>query len=293
MSKHINEVSPDELIHSLPDIPEDFHDKDNPDFTKNFLGEIRHPSGKYYSNIARRHYYHPQERTQHLAPGHWVGYRWAIQNLSAPEDWVLDPTCGTGTAIVEAINNQRNGYGIELEYPSVANMNISYQQEKRPVGKSSIYQDSGVTHNLPANQFQLALNGPPYPLLQGASLSSDVHESTFEREIGYNDKEKNIGLQKSDSEAYWDMITALYLNVRKALKSGGFLVTIIKDPINQKKPYLLSNMIGERIKSIGFEVHGSFLHRHIPSTLFMHTYPKKFPEVVIPFYQTGMIYRKV
>lgn len=289
MAKHINQVSPQEIIHYEFSLPDDFHDRENPVFQNKFFGNIIHPSGKYYSNLARRHYYHPDERTKHLAPGHWVGYRWAIQHFSLKDDWVLDPTCGTGTALVEAVNNGRNAYGVELEYPEVARMNVEHQKTDK---KYSIYQDSALTHPFPKNQFALALNGPPYPVLHGSSLSSDVHESTYEREIGYEDKDQNIGLQKSDRDKYWSMIRTLYTNVFEALRPGGFLVTLVKDPINEKQPYLLSNLIGEEIKKIGYKVYGCFLHKHIPSTLFMHTYPKKFPDVVIPLYQTGMIYRK-
>ena len=36
---------------------------------------------------------------------------------------------GTGTAIIEAINNKRDGIGIELEYPEVAQKNIDAQLE--------------------------------------------------------------------------------------------------------------------------------------------------------------------
>jgi len=35
------------------------------------------------------------------------------------------------------------------------------------------------------------------------------------------------------------------------------------------------------------------LHKHIPPTLFMSTYSKRFPEVKIPIYQTGIVLEKI
>ncbi len=37
---------------------------------------------------------------------------------------------------------------------------------------------------------------------------------------------------------------------------------------------------------------GWFIHRHVPTTVFMNTYPKRCPGGKIPFYQTGIILRK-
>jgi len=40
------------------------------------------------------------------------------------------------------------------------------------------------------------------------------------------------------------------------------------------------------------EDYGYFIHKHIPETFFMRTYPKQFPEVTIPKYQVGYILKK-
>ena len=33
--------------------------------------------------------------------------------------------------------------------------------------------------------------------------------------------------------------------------------------------------------------YGSFIHKHLPYTYFMRTYPKRYPEVRLPYYQNG------
>ena len=77
-----NEITPTETLSIRHQIPADYHTED---FTENFLGEIFDTNtGKYYSQTARYKYY-PKQEDKHLCPGHWQGYRWAIQNLTEPE----------------------------------------------------------------------------------------------------------------------------------------------------------------------------------------------------------------
>ena len=40
---------------------------------------------------------------------------------------ILIQTVGSGTAIIESINNRRNGIGIELEWPELCKKNIEHQ----------------------------------------------------------------------------------------------------------------------------------------------------------------------
>mgnify|MGYP001192103961 FL=1 len=295
MPKHIVELPPDEKINLVrTDIPSDFHGKNDFYFQKNYLGQLRHPSGKYYSNHARRRYYHPDERKKHLAVGQWVGYRWVIQNYSEENDFIFDPTCGSGTALVEAYNNKRHSAGIELEFFEVALMNTIHQQQTRPMDRNyqmNLKRGSALSDDFPDIEPTLIINGPPYPILRNSNLSSDIHESTWERDVVY-DQNENLGNMK-DGEQYWSSLKRIYTKCFDILKPNGYLCILIKDPIRDKKYYPLSEKVADLVEQIGFVTKSSFLHRHIPSTLFMHTYPKKFPEVSVPLYQTGMIYQKI
>jgi hypothetical protein len=40
------------------------------------------------------------------------------------------------------------------------------------------------------------------------------------------------------------------------------------------------------------EHYGFFLHKHIPTTMFINTYTKRFPDIKIPLYQAGIVLRK-
>ena len=137
-----NEITPTEILTTRLSIPADYH---TDDFTENFLGEIFDlKSGKYYSQNARSRYY-PKQEDKHLCPGHWQGYRWAIQNLTEPGDWVFDPTCGTGTTLVEAYNHGRNSAGVELEFPKIARANIDHQRARTDVSANLMQGDARET----------------------------------------------------------------------------------------------------------------------------------------------------
>ena len=86
----------------------------------------------------------------------------------------------------------------------------------------------------------------------------------------------------------------MYSQAIEFLKPGGYFVILIKDMIQNKKPYLLSSMIANEVleNNPDVEYHGLYLHRHVPETMFMRTYPKMYPGVPVPSYQAGIVLRK-
>tara|TARA_Y100000310_G_scaffold330015_1_gene400913 strand:+ start:277 stop:1212 length:936 start_codon:yes stop_codon:yes gene_type:complete len=296
----------EELLIRNNGVPEDYHCDC---YLDNYLGEIYNTKlDKYYSQRARNNYYNPKAGT-HIAPGHFLGYRWAIQNFTDKGDWVFDPTVGTGTAIVESINNGRNGAGIELEFPDITKANIDYQFERDhdlPSGKYFFTQGNAKNvssilrkGNFKDESIQLIINGTPYPTL--GSVSSDAPErKNFKSDgsIGMNKTfdysiEDNFGKKKG--QEYWDLIREMYLGCIPFMKVGGKMVILIKDMIRNKEPYLLHKMIIDEIldSTDKLKYYGTYLHKHIPATLFMSTYSKRFPEVKIPIYQTGIVLEKI
>ena len=291
-SKYNNNIGiTEELSFRNEGIPKNYHCKCEY-CTKNYLGEIYDiENDTYYSQRGRKKYYSPEAGT-HIAPGHFLGYRWAIQNFTKKGDWVFDPTVGTGTAIVEAINHERNGIGIELEFPEVAEANINYQYTQTVNRENPVLGVSKFIHGnakeidklLPRKEvekdsIQLVINGTPYPTL--GSVSSDaperknlaktengkikiVNNTTFDYEF-----KDNFGKKKGDE--YWDLVTNMYLDCIPFMKKGAKLVILIKDMMQNKKPYLLHKMIIDDIllNTDELEYHGMYMHKHIPPTLFM------------------------
>ena len=298
----------DQLYHRS-EIPEDYHCSCDL-CTKNFLGEIFHvPTNEYYTQLSRKKYYFPDVKPKggfdtHICPGHWSGYRWAIQNLSEPGDMVYDPTVGTGTAIVEAINAGRNGVGIELEFPQITKRSVDVQYERGTAkGVGTVIQGDArdQIELLEQNGFEgecmdLIVTGSPYPVLGGRQSDSperpngDYRNRDF-KDVKYEDT-RNAGVLRGHK--YWNLIEELYVKAISKLKPAGKFVTIIKDPTQNKKPYLLHKYITDIVMATNpVEYYGSFIHRHLPYTFFMNTYHKQNPDVeIIPYYQTGIVLQK-
>jgi len=307
------DVGVTDLLYDRPDVPEDYHCTCEY-CTGNFIGEIYHtPSDSYYTQATRNSYYLAEgdwgNAEKHICPGHWEGYRYAIQKFTEPGDWVFDPTVGSGTAIVEAINLGRNGVGIELEFSEITKhiVDLQYKRGIQPpmagynpyevhsVGKI-IEGDARDTDELLRKNdftkecFDLIVNGTPYPVLGGNQSDAPERKTG---EMIYYQHEKNVGILKG--EKYWETVDQIYSACVEYLKPGGKFVTIIKDPTQKKKPYLLHKMITDHVlqNNPNMRYYGTFVHKHIPFTYFMRTYPKRFPEILIPLYQTGTVLEKV
>ncbi len=104
--------------------------------------------------------------------------------------------------------------------------------------------------------------------------------------------EDNIGLTKGD--AYSNLVKTMYTKAIQYLKPGGYFVILIKDLVQDKKPYLLHKEIIDIVmdNNPDMEPYGFFLHKHVPTTMFINTYTKRFPNIPIPLYQTGIVLRK-
>jgi DNA modification methylase len=290
-------------------VPSDYHCKC--DYcTKNYIGEIYDvAAGTYYSQAGRRRYYNPKAGT-HIAPGHFLGYRWAIQKFTNPGELVFDPTVGTGTAIIEAINNGRNGAGIELEFPTITQANIDYQflrENDKPTGKYTFIHGNAkeLTTLLPAkgimhDSISLVINGTPYPTLGSSSSDAPERKNLKKDDAGkiqvvnnttfdYKNPD-NFGAKKGTE--YWNFITNMYLDCIPFMKKEGKMVILIKDMMQNKKAYLLHKMVIDDIlaNTKELEYYGMYMHKHLPPTLFMSTYPKTYPTAgQIPLYQTGIV----
>lgn len=302
-AKHTNSIPYNHIVDHRLGIPSDYHCTCK--YCQNFMGEIYHvDEDKYYSNRIRKGYY-VDKAGDHLDVGHVIGYKWAIQNLSPKGGWVFDPTAGTGTAVVEAILSGRNGIGIELEYPEVGLRNIAEQFGKARIPDHSVlsYFRQGDATKLDEYFTEwgfkepfldLIINGTPYPKLSGRSSDAPERKNLKTKEDKSFDymHEDNIGLTKGD--AYSNLVRTMYTKAIQYLKPGGYFVILIKDLVQDKKPYLLHKEIIDIVMANNpdMEAYGFFLHKHIPTTMFINTYTKRFPNIPIPLYQTGIVLRK-
>jgi hypothetical protein len=319
MSKSTTKVTPTQELFHKTEIPTDYHCTCNY-CTTNFLGEIYDTEHDRPYSASARYCYYPKRtgEDKHLDPGHFQGYRWAIQQFTEPGDWILDPTVGTGTAIVEAVNNGRNGIGIEIEYPHITQEAIQAQYDREAPatgeylfrqGNAKLIKQYLDEWNVEKNSLQLIINGTPYPTIGAKSsdsperkaftdkVSKEEREYFFDDSFDYNNPD-NFGTKKGSE--FWNLVDNMYWDSVEYLKPGGYFVVIIKDMTQNGKPYLLHKMVIDHVLEKGslfkthndLEYHGAFIHKHYPPTLHMNTYPVRFPDRVIPLYQTGIVLRK-
>jgi modification methylase len=95
--------------------------------------------------------------------------RQAISAYTQPGHLVLDPMCGIGTTLVEAIHLGRDAIGIELEprWAELASANIAHTRRHGATGTATVV--TGDARDLPnlldpdlAGQLALVLTSPPY-----------------------------------------------------------------------------------------------------------------------------------
>jgi modification methylase len=95
--------------------------------------------------------------------------RQAIAAYSQPGDLILDPMCGIGTTLVEAVHLGRNAIGIELEarWAALASANIAHARSHGATGTATVI--TGDARHLPnlvdpdlTGRVALVLTSPPY-----------------------------------------------------------------------------------------------------------------------------------
>jgi SAM-dependent methyltransferase len=101
----------------------------------------------------------------------------AITDYTAPGDLVLDPMCGIGTTLVEAVHLGRDAVGVEYEAPwaQLARRNLHHARTQGATGTGTVHcgdarQLDTVLEPKLAGQVALVLTSPPY----GASLHGQV-----------------------------------------------------------------------------------------------------------------------
>lgn len=272
-------------------LPKDYHCKCS--YCKKFMGTLVRPDGTKYSRNDRRKYYSKAEiaKTDGSKDGHIAKTplhiaRWAVQQFTKPGNWVLDPTMGAGTTGVEALRHGCNVEGVEIQFVDVIQQNWAVNN---PFNREAVIHHGdarSLAGMLPKRRrYDLVVNNPPY--------SGDVSQIGQGGALYDYDKTlNNLAFLKEGAE-YYDTMQRIYAECVKHLKPGGRLVIGVKDMMKNKAPYMLHQGLAECVNAIpGLEYEGMVLLPHYPTTLFMNTYPKRYPEIQIPMYQTVLVFRK-
>ncbi len=186
--------------------------------------------------------------------------RRAIGAYSEPGQLVVDPMCGIGTTLVEAIHLGRDALGIELErrWASLATANLAHARDQGAPGRAGVLEGdarqlprlltrarrhglaspglpaettaSGNVARLGSGSVDLILTSPPYgrdiqlidkpAWIRGGSLGAKDARN-------YSGDPGNLGHARG--EHYRAAMAEVYAACAAALKPGGFLVVVTKN----------------------------------------------------------------
>lgn len=280
--------------------PSDYHCSCK--YCRKTIGELRPNSTEYYSRLERNKYYDPCERGKgqgHIAKTPLHIARWAVQNYSAPGDWVLDPTAGAGTTMVESLVQGRNAAGIELEYVDIIRANVTNHTKEKlrsVIGFGDARDIDKMIEFLKKRNIRpsLVVNNPPYfgdqsfpgPAKEGTGPQFRDKETTY----FYDKALPNIAFLREGDE-YWRTMTRIYKKCLDFLKPGGHFVVGVKDQMRQKKPDGLHEKLANILKSLDMISVGVAVLKHHPGTLFLNTY-EKLHGVPPVRYQSIVVFKK-
>ncbi|MEU9743413.1 DNA methyltransferase [Micromonospora chersina] len=154
----------------------------------------------------------------------------AIAAYTQPGDLVLDPMCGIGTTLVEAIHAGRDAIGVEYEprWSNIADANITHAQQQGASGRASVVRGDATRLRslLPAaltGQVALVVTSPPYgPTVHGLVRPGADGVAKFDN--AYNDGTDKGNLAYRDLTGLTDGFEQILSGCAVLLRPGGTVV---------------------------------------------------------------------
>jgi DNA modification methylase len=168
---------------------------------------------------------------------------------------VLDPMCGTGSALIAALRAGRNSYGIELnpKYAEIAKQIIA--EERAGLGSQVeglmsevINADATSALDLRLPAFDYVLTSPPYwDMLRarGADTQKKRRSST-DLDVFYSDDPNDLG-NVDDYETFLAKLVEIYKRLKPLLREKAYLTIIVKNVKKGGKIYPLAWDIGREL----------------------------------------------
>lgn len=238
--------------------------------------------------------YHWLEK-RHIAKTPFPIAAWAVESFTREFEWVIDPTMGIGTTAVEAKKRGRRPVGIELnaDWARIAALSCQLHGGRHSIKVGDVRDWARLLNYGPSNRFSLMVNNPPYSGDENQVIQTDQDGEVIERTDNMYEKDKrNLAFMK-EGKSYYELLGEVYNGIGAYyMEKDSHLVIGVKDMVRNKKAYPLHMLIADKVNSEIWEFIGTWILPHYPRTLFMNTYPKRFPNVRIPLYQTIPVWRR-
>ncbi|MBB4738325.1 DNA modification methylase [Actinoplanes octamycinicus] len=153
----------------------------------------------------------------------------AITHYTEPGDLVLDPMCGIGTTLVEAVHAGRDAVGVEYEsrWSDIADANIKHAHAQGATGRAGVIRGdaTSILSLVPAaltGQVALVVTSPPYgPTVHG--LVNPGEDGVRKSDNTYNDGTDKGNLAYRDLTGLADGFAQILAGCRVLLRPGGFV----------------------------------------------------------------------
>ncbi|MFG3640760.1 TRM11 family SAM-dependent methyltransferase [Micromonospora sp. NPDC047762] len=154
----------------------------------------------------------------------------AIAAYTEPGDLVLDPMCGIGTTLVEAVHAGRDAFGIEYEsrWSNIADANIRHAHDQGASGRASVIRGDAtrlmsLVPKVLTGQVALVVTSPPYgPTVHG--LVRPGEHGVVKYDDRYNDGEDKGNLAYRDLTGLTDGFAEILRGCATLLRPGGTVV---------------------------------------------------------------------
>ncbi|MEU3117160.1 DNA methyltransferase [Micromonospora chalcea] len=154
----------------------------------------------------------------------------AVVAYTRPGDLVLDPMCGIGTTLVEAIHAGRDAIGVEYEsrWSDIADANIKHAHTRGATGRAGVIRGdaTSILSLVPAaltGQVALVVTSPPYgPTVHGLVRPGTDGVAKFDN--AYNDGTDRGNLAYRDLTGLADGFAQILTGCHTLLRPGGVVV---------------------------------------------------------------------
>lgn len=193
--------------------------------------------------------------------------RTAIERYSQPGDLVLDPMCGMGTSLVEAILAGRSAFGVDLEAQWVAHAraNTDAALNERPssgmwaeVAQGDAADLAGLLEQRQLlEQADLVLTSPPYgAVTHGQPDTARVTGGAIRnRHHRYHEQSSKQSLATSSLPRLTAGLERVFTGCHAALKPGGFMVVTSRPFTEQRRLVDFPALVIRSGLAAGFVLH--------------------------------------
>ncbi len=171
---------------------------------------------------------------------------------------VLDPMCGTGSALIAALRAGRHSYGVELnpKYVQLAQQRIA--EQRAALGEAAedlvaqvIQADAARLTELSLPPVDYVLTSPPYwdMLHARGAETQKKRRASPDLDVFYSDDPDDLG-NIHDYPTFLEKLVTIYAGLKPLLQPNAYLTIIVKNVKKGSKLYPLAWDLGRELGKI-------------------------------------------